>query len=97
MKIKGTPIIGEDQTYEQQRKCRMGDAISDYLSDDKVDARRCYEEMLSEVDEVIEYHKTSLGKATRLKELMLGHRDIDSFGDPELASKWMYDKILLNE
>ena len=97
MKVKGSPIIGEDTTYEHQRRCRMGDAISDYLSDDKVDARRCYEEMLAEVDDVIEYHKTSLGKAVKLKELMLGHRDIDFFDDKELATKWQYDKILLTE
>ena len=30
------PYIGPDMTYEKQRKCRMQDAIDDYLQDDEV-------------------------------------------------------------
>ena len=48
------PYIGPDMTYEQQRKCRMQDAIDDYLQDDEVDARRAHEEMLSCVQDVID-------------------------------------------
>ena len=29
------PFIGSDKTYEEQRKCRMQDAIDDYLNDEK--------------------------------------------------------------
>jgi|TARA_B100000073_G_scaffold77788_1_gene58857 hypothetical protein len=97
MKLKERPYLGEDNTYEKQRRCRMADAIHDYLSDDTVDARRCYEEMLAEIDEIIDHHKTALGRAGKLKELMLGNRDIDFFDDKELATKWQYDKILLTE
>ena len=95
--MKQPNLSGEDNAYQQGRRCRMGDAIGDYLSDQKVDARQCYEEILSEVDEVIEYHRTYLSKAQRFKELMLGNREIDFFDDKELATKWRYDKILLNE
>ena len=35
------------KAYAQQRRDRMGDAIGDYLSDDSVDARQAYEEILS--------------------------------------------------
>ena len=91
------PFLGPDNTYEKQRRCRMADAINDYLCDEDVDARRCYEEMLAEVDEIINYHKKSLGKASRLKEMMMGNRDISFFDDDELAAKWQYDKILLTE
>ena len=28
------PFIGPDMTYDEQRKCRMQDAIDDYLSDE---------------------------------------------------------------
>ena len=69
------PFLGPDTTYEQQRKCRMQDAIDDYLNDDKVDARRAYEEMLSCVDDVINYHKKQHDRATQLKSLLLGERD----------------------
>jgi len=62
-------------SYATQRKDRMQDAIDDYLQDSKVDARRTYEEMLSCIDDVIEYHKCNYEKAKRLRELMLGNRD----------------------
>ena len=62
------------KTYEAQRKDRMGEAIGDYLTDEKVDARLCYEEMLAEVQSWIEYHRKFLKKAETLKELMLGNR-----------------------
>ena len=67
--------IGPDMSYEEQRKCRMQDAIDDYLQDSTVDARRTYEEMLSCIDDVIEYHKCNYEKAKQLRELMFGNRD----------------------
>lgn len=63
--------------YAKQRKDRMQNAIDDYLNDDKVSAQQTYKEMLSGIDDVIEYHKTSMERAVALKELMLGHRAID--------------------
>jgi hypothetical protein len=77
MTTEGRPFIGPDNTYEKQRKCRMQDAIDDYLQDDQVSARQTYEEMLSCVNDVIEYHRKNMNRAVKLKELMLGHRDID--------------------
>jgi hypothetical protein len=74
--LKGTESFLQ-KTYEKQRQCRMQDAIDDYLQDDKVSARQTYEEMLSCVNDVIEYHRKSMNRAVKLKELMLGHRDID--------------------
>ena len=71
------PFLGPDNTYEKQRQCRMQDAIDDYLNDDKVSARQTYEEMLSCINDVIDYHRKSMNRAVKLKELMLGHRDID--------------------
>ena len=55
----------------------MQDAIDDYLQDPDVDARRCYEEMLSCVEDVIKYHKKELNKASELYNLMLGNRRYD--------------------
>ena len=84
MTIEHRPYLGPDNTYEKQRKDRMGDCIGDYLMDDDVDARRCYEEMLDEVNSLITYHRTHMRKAQQLKELMLGHRPIDLDGTPGL-------------
>ena len=77
--VNDGPFLGLDETYEKQRKCRMQDAIDDYLQDSTVDARRTYEEMLSCVDDVIEYHKCNYEKAKQLRNLMLGHRDTVTF------------------
>ena len=76
--------VPEDE-YAKQRKCRMQDAIDDYLNDEKVSSRRVYEEMLSCIDDVINYHKSALDRATGLKELMHGHREIDD------VSSWESD------
>ena len=67
------PFIGSDKTYEQQRQCRMQDAIDDYLQDDKVSPRQAYEEMLSCVDDVIKYHENHYVRARQLRDLMTGY------------------------
>ena len=85
-----SPIIGPDNTYEKQRKCRMQDAIDDYLQDDKVPARQAYEEMLSCIDDVVKYHEQSYCRAVALRDLMMGHREVDL---EDLAKKWQYDKL----
>tara|TARA_S200002703_G_scaffold106432_1_gene92434 strand:+ start:246 stop:455 length:210 start_codon:yes stop_codon:yes gene_type:complete len=64
------------KTYEQQRKDRMGDAIGDYLTDEKVDARQAYEEILSEIQHWIDYHRENLTKAENLYAFMQGERPI---------------------
>jgi len=102
MTIEGRPDLENSQQYwsgeyARQRKDRMQDAIDDYLQDNKVSARQTYEEMLSGVDDVINYHKKSMDRAVELKSLMMGHREIDLFDDTELAIKWKSDKILLTE
>ena len=96
MTIEGRPDINVpndywQKEYETQRKDRMQDCIDDYLQDEKVSSRRAYEEMLSCVQDVIDYHRKGMERATVLKSLMMGHREVD-FAD-ELAAKWQYDKI----
>ena len=95
MTTEGRPGITDptnllQKTYEEQRQCRMQDAIDDYLQDERVPARQAYEEMLSCIDDVINYHKSNMDRAVELKSLMMGHREVD-FED--LAKKWQYDKI----
>ena len=66
------------KTYSEQRRDRMGDAIGDYLTDEDVDARQAYEEMLAEVQTWIDYHQKSLVKAQNLYALMQGERPVIS-------------------
>ena len=63
-------------SYAKQRRDRMGDAIGDYLTDESVDARQAYEEILQEVQFWIDYHKKFLVKAQNLYALMNGERPI---------------------
>ena len=66
--IEGRPNIQHDwdKEYARQRKNRMQDAIDDYLNDEAVEARRAYEEILSCVDDVRQYHKDQYDKANEL-------------------------------
>jgi len=67
-------------TYAKQRRDRLGDVIGDYLTDEEIDARTAYEEILAEAKEWVDYHQTNLDKATEFYNLLLGHRsnDLDS-------------------
>ena len=72
MDTSNKPYIGPDNTYEKQRKCRMQDAIDDYLQDDKVTAQLAYDEILECVKDVLDYHKREYVKAQELYDMMLG-------------------------
>ena len=72
----------------------MQDAIDDYLSDDKVSSRQAYEEMLSCINDVIQYHEKAYCRARGLYDLMQGNREVDPFvDDPDLVQKWQQHKI----
>jgi predicted house-cleaning noncanonical NTP pyrophosphatase (MazG superfamily) len=94
MTIEGRPEIQHDwkKEFERQRKDRLQDAIDEYLQDHEVSPRRAYEEILSCVQDVMDYHKKQLDKATDVKSLMMGHRPVD-LNDTSLEDKWMYDKL----
>lgn len=69
------------ESYSKQRNDRMRDCIEDYLMEDDLDARACYEQMLMAVQEAIDYHRKELDKASELYDLMQGHRPMDAFDD----------------
>ena len=93
MTIEGRSWLGPDKTYEKQRKDRMGDAIGDYLTDEAVSSRQIYEEMLSEVQEWIDYHRKFLTKAEHLREYLMGNRPID-LETPTSNTQTLYEDIL---
>ena len=62
-------------TYSDQRKSRLQDAIDDYLTDGEVSSRETYDEMISCIDDVINYHKQSLERAMALKSMMGGNNE----------------------
>lgn len=64
------------ETYYNQRRDRLADAVGDYLTCDDTSARQCYEEMLAEVDGWINHHRQHLNKAQALKDLLMGENDV---------------------
>lgn len=76
MTIEGRPQFDWDKEYYDQRRDRLADSVSDYLSCESTDARQCYEDILAEVGSWIDHHRKGMEKATALKELLMGHRDV---------------------
>lgn len=76
--IEGRPELQVDWNaeYKKQRRSRLCDAIFDYMDDD-IDPRFVYEEILSVLEENIEYHKNQMNRVVGLKSLMLGHREVE--------------------
>ena len=77
MTIEGRPeIVGSQEflnkTYEAQRKCRMQDAIDDYLQDKEIAPEEVYNEILDCIDDVINYHEAQMDRASDLKLLLKG-------------------------
>ena len=65
-----------EETYYNQRRDRLADAVGDYLTCDSTSARQCYEEMLAEVDSWIDHHRVQMKKAQALKYLLMGENDV---------------------
>jgi hypothetical protein len=89
--LKGTEEF-LNKSYAAQRKDRMQDCIDDYLQDGKVPARQTYEEMLSCINDVMEYHKNSYCRASELYDLLQGLRQVN-LGETSLEKELNYDKL----
>lgn len=77
MSIEETPFIKNlEQEYYNQRRDRLADIVGDYITCENTNARQCYEDMLAEVDGWIKYYSTGMKKATALKTLLMGERDV---------------------
>ena len=77
IEVNGCPYLGPDDTYDHQRKCRMQDAIDDYLLDDQVSSRQIYEEILSCVDDTLSYYEKNAERVRGLRNLMTGHKECE--------------------
>lgn len=77
MTIEGRPQSDWDKEYYNQRRDRLADSVSDYLTCDSTDARQCYEEILAEVDGWIDHHRKGMEKANTLKSLLMGNREVE--------------------
>lgn len=63
------------EEYNDHRRKLISDCIDDYLTDDTVDARMCYNDILSSIEEILKYHKDYYDKAADLYNMMLGNNE----------------------
>lgn len=73
MTIEGRPTITgadefNDNIYKTRRKDRLTDIVSDYLTDENTSEDEFYDDVMSELDTWIDYHKHNLEKTIRAKE-----------------------------
>jgi len=63
------------EEYNNHRRKLISDCIDDYLTDDTIDARMCYNDILSSIEEILKYHKDYYDKAADLYNMMLGNNE----------------------
>jgi hypothetical protein len=61
---------------KRERMNRLSEIVGDYLTDESVDARNTYEEILQEVNFWINYHSQHMTKAKKLRSLLMGESDL---------------------
>ena len=82
MTIDGRPDLIPDplfdanlmKSYNDQRRDRLGDIISDYLSDEEKTAKEFYDDLIAELDDWIQYHQRFAEKYKSAKMMINGHR-----------------------
>jgi len=77
--VSPDPVLFNQRTYEQARRDRLSDCISDYLNDEECDARRIYEDIIADINDWVDYHRRFAKKAEDLRDLLLGHRPFVDF------------------
>jgi hypothetical protein len=76
MTIEGRPELQVDwqKQYDIQRKGRLQDVVDDYFQDEEITPRRFYEDLISTVTDIADYHEENLNKAKELLDLLHGTR-----------------------
>lgn len=100
MTIEGRPDLIPDplfeanlmKSYNEQRRNRLGDVVSDYLNDEDKTAKDFYDDLISEIDDWMQYHQRFAEKYKEAKMLINGHRKIDP-----IINHQEYQAQLLNE
>ena len=86
MTTDGRPVMPNstaflNKTYAEQRKCRLQDAIDDYIQYYKVSILEFYTDLKDCIEDVITYHKKNKERAMGMLQLVLGHRPVDGLTD----------------
>ena len=70
---EGRPYIGRDNTYSKQRRDRLGDCVSDYLTDEEITPQQFYQDLLAELDDWVQYHQKAQQKYADVMDLVTGN------------------------
>ena len=68
-------------TYAQQRKCRLQDAIDDYMQDENVTILEFYHDLKDCIQDIVSYHTKNKERAEGALQLILGHRPTSGLDD----------------
>ena len=70
------PLFNENfmKSYNDQRRDRLGDVISDYLSDEDKTAKEFYDDLIAELEDWIRYHERFAEKYKAARLMINGHR-----------------------
>lgn len=93
MTIEGRPNLIPDplfekelmKSYDEQRKSRLSDVISDYLNDEDKTALDFYNDLVEELDVWLSYYQKFTEKYKYAKMLVNGHRKVSS--DPQFLTE----------
>jgi hypothetical protein len=74
-----------EKTYQSARKDRLVDIVADYFTDEDTTAQDFYNDLVTEIDSWIDYHRKFLEKAKLVKKMVNGHRPL-SFEDDTITN-----------
>jgi hypothetical protein len=66
----------EDSYYNQRRE-RLCDVVTDYLTDESLTAQDFYRDLMAEVQALVDYHEKELKRASEAKNLLEGKFEIN--------------------
>lgn len=84
-------------TYNEQRRERLADAIFDYFSDDQLDVNVFWNDFRDEINEISSYYESGVNRINKLKELMGLNCDRVTLSE-NMIDKWnLRDSSYLSE
>jgi|DEB0MinimDraft_6_1074348.scaffolds.fasta_scaffold00009_15 predicted house-cleaning noncanonical NTP pyrophosphatase (MazG superfamily) len=66
-----------EDSYYNQRRNRLSDVVTEYLTDESLTAKDFYRDLMAEVQAWVDYHEKELKRASEAKNLLEGKFEIN--------------------
>ena len=66
-----------EDSYYNQRRDRLSDVVTEYLTDESLTAQDFYRDLMAEVQAWVDYHEKELKRASEAKSLLKGELEYD--------------------